>query len=62
MCTEQIKLQRNSEKYELLRNDIITNTDKEDFVYTKVNFYILLFDFQFLNNPFFLTMPFAEST
>lgn len=32
-----IKLQRNSEKYELLKNDQTTDTDKEDFVYTKVN-------------------------
>lgn len=34
--SELIKLQRNSEKYELLRNDAITTTDKEDFIYTKV--------------------------
>lgn len=33
--TEYIKLQRNSEKYALLKNDPTTNTDREDFVYTK---------------------------
>lgn len=32
---EYIKLQRNSEKYELLMNDPTTNTDREDFAYTK---------------------------
>ncbi|XP_031619986.1 unconventional myosin-Ia isoform X2 [Contarinia nasturtii] len=30
-----IKLQRNSEKYALLKNDPATNTDREDFAYTK---------------------------
>ncbi|XP_055322935.1 unconventional myosin-Ia [Sitodiplosis mosellana] len=30
-----IKLQRNSEKYVLLKNDPTTNTDREDFAYTK---------------------------
>lgn len=32
---EYIKLQRNSEKYALLKNDPTTNTDREDFAYTK---------------------------
>lgn len=32
---EYIKLQRNSEKYVLLKDDPTTNTDREDFVYTK---------------------------
>lgn len=32
---EYIKLQRNSEKYTLLKNDPTTTTDREDFAYTK---------------------------
>lgn len=35
--SELIKLQRNSDKYSLLKNDVTTNTDREDFVYTKVS-------------------------
>lgn len=35
LFTEYIKLQRNSEKYLLLKNDPTTNTDREDFAYTK---------------------------
>lgn len=34
---ELIKLQRNSDKYSLLKNDATTETDREDFVYTKVS-------------------------
>lgn len=33
--SEYIKLQRNSEKYAILKNDPTTNTDREDFAYTK---------------------------
>lgn len=35
LILEYIKLQRNSEKYALLKNDPTTNTDREDFAYTK---------------------------
>lgn len=33
---ELIKLQRNSEKYELLKNESTVVGDKDDFTYTKV--------------------------
>lgn len=33
--TEFIKLQRNSEKYAHLKNDVTTSTDRDDFAYTK---------------------------
>lgn len=32
---ESVKLQRNSDKYQLLKRDLTTDTDREDYCYTK---------------------------
>lgn len=52
--SELIKLQRNRDKYSLLKNDVTTNTDREDFVYTKVSFddFHLEFVYIFVNESF----------